>query len=88
MNLYGKRLQFHVVIHNRIVYPVKEIINLLPREKKCCSQNLFSISYSNPLYYNYFIRPQVKLVFEISPSASKWCSVIDLEAIHGLVSQC
>ena len=33
-NLYGKRYQFHVVGRNRIVDPFKEIVNLLPREKK------------------------------------------------------
>ena len=33
-NLYGKRYQFLVVGSNRIVYPFKEIVNLLPREKK------------------------------------------------------
>ncbi|MGA8404273.1 MAG: hypothetical protein WB664_05595 [Nitrososphaeraceae archaeon] len=33
-NLYGKRYQFLVVGRNRIVYPFKEIVNLLPREKK------------------------------------------------------
>ena len=33
-SLYGKRYQFHVVGRNRIVNPIKEIVNLLPREKK------------------------------------------------------
>ncbi len=33
-SLYGKRYQFHVVGRNRIVDPFKEIVNLLPREKK------------------------------------------------------
>ncbi|MDQ5870116.1 MAG: hypothetical protein M3530_10395 [Thermoproteota archaeon] len=32
-NLYGKRYQFHVVGRNRIVDPVNEMVNLLPREK-------------------------------------------------------
>ena len=33
-SLYGKRYQFLVVGRNRIVYPFKEIVNLLPRDKK------------------------------------------------------
>jgi hypothetical protein len=33
-NLYGERYQFHVVGRNRIVDPVNEIVDLLPREKK------------------------------------------------------
>ena len=33
-SLYGKRYQFHVVGRNRIVDPFKEIVNLLPCEKK------------------------------------------------------
>lgn len=33
-NLYGMRYRFHVVGRNRIVDPFKEMVNLLPREKK------------------------------------------------------
>lgn len=32
-NLYGKRYQFHVFGRNRIVDPISEIIDLLPRKK-------------------------------------------------------